>query len=175
MPFQNPLVLSLTALTVTLIIMVWRKLCPTPCPGIPYNQKSAGRITGDIPDPELKAQKRLWADVMGSEFLHKAAAPNIYKATLELLDLWQLKASTVYRVQPFSVHEDFQNAALDAIWVAVVGEEPGVTRHEIHTLRSQNAGYTNTDNGASLSEPPRGIFLMEEVAYIADTIASRRA
>ncbi|KAI1383030.1 cytochrome P450 [Hypoxylon trugodes] len=238
MPFQSPLVLSLTALVVTLIAIVWRKVYPTPYPGIPYKQKSAGRIAGDIPDmvpvtqatnefsdglfsvttrelgvpiaqflfpgirnplivledpreieditlrrnkefdkapmaidilapmfprgsisqyttPELKAQKRLWADVMGSEFLRKAAAPNIYKATLELLDLWRLKASLIDH--PFSVHEDFQNVALDAIWVAVVGEEPGVTRHEIHKLRSQNASHTNADNGANSSEPPREI------------------
>ncbi|KAI1412113.1 hypothetical protein F5Y13DRAFT_190470 [Hypoxylon sp. FL1857] len=108
---------------------------------------------------------------MGSEFLHKTAAPNIYKATLKLLDLWRLKPSTAYRDRPFSVHEDFQNAALDVIWVTVVGEEPGVTRHEIHKLRSQNAGHTNTNNGASLSEHLRGIFLKEEITYIADTIA----
>ncbi|RYP42971.1 hypothetical protein DL768_010149 [Monosporascus sp. mg162] len=117
--------------------------------------------------PELKAQKRLWADVMGADFLRKAAAANIYKATLELLELWRLKASTVYKDQPFSVHEDFQNAALDAIWVTVVGEEPGVTRYEIKRLQNQIAG-TNRD----LDEPlPRGSFLKEEVAYIGQAIA----
>ncbi|KAI0966617.1 cytochrome P450 [Xylaria arbuscula] len=116
--------------------------------------------------PKLKAQKRLWADVMSAEFLRKAAAPKIHKATIELLELWNLKASTVFKDQPFSVHEDFQNAALDAIWVAVVGEEPGVTRYEINKLQNQVLGNTQLDTAL-----PRGLFLKEEVAYIGDTIA----
>ncbi|KAI0413076.1 cytochrome P450 [Xylaria grammica] len=234
---------------VALVVTAWRKLYPTPYPGIPYNKDSARRITGDFPSlmpliqatnefsnsvfavstqrlgtpiaqvlfpairkpfivledpreiedivlrrnrefdkattaidgfapmfpqaslsqyatPKLKAQKRLWADVMSAKFLHKAAAPNIHKATLELLELWNLKASTVHKIQPFSAHEDFQNAALDAIWVAVVGEEPGVTRYEINKLRSQVAGSVGLE-----SPPPRGLFLKEEVTYINDTIA----
>ncbi|KAK8051779.1 Cytochrome P450 oxidoreductase [Apiospora rasikravindrae] len=240
---------SLVALA-ALIVVAWRRLCPTPYPGIPYNKESAGRIAGDIPDlvpviqktnefsesvftvttqklgtpiaqllfpgirnpliiledpreiedvvfrrnrefdkapmaldlfspmfcratlsqyttPELKAQKRLWADVMSAEFLHRVAAPRIYKATLELLDLWRLKATTAYKGQAFHVMEDFQNAALDAIWVAVVGEEPGMTRHEMKKLRNQLSG-DNTAGGNG--DPPRGAFLMEEVTYISDTI-----
>ncbi|KAI1658637.1 cytochrome P450 [Daldinia decipiens] len=230
-------------LLVVFILMAWRLgfgIYPKPYLGIPYNEESANRITGDIPSlvpviqainefsssifaittqklgkpiaqmlfpairkpliileypreiedivlrrnkefdkapmaidafapmfphaslsqfttPKLKAQKRLWADVMSAEFLRKAAAPNIHKATLELLDLWRLKA-TVYKDRPFSVHEDFQNAALDAIWVAMIGEEPDVTRHEIKKLQSQVAGNSDYKN-----EPlPRGTFLKEE-------------
>ncbi|KAI3323237.1 hypothetical protein HD806DRAFT_544585 [Xylariaceae sp. AK1471] len=89
---------------------------------------------------KLKAQKHLWADVRGTEFLCKAAAPNIYRVTLELLELWRIKSSTVYKNQPFSIHEDFWNAALDAIWVAVVDEEPNVTKYEIKKPQNQNAG-----------------------------------
>ncbi|KAI1857889.1 uncharacterized protein JN550_012964 [Neoarthrinium moseri] len=103
---------------------------------------------------------------MGVEFLRKAAAPNIYKATLELLDLWRLKA-TVYKNEAFSVHQDFQNAALDAIWVAMIGEEPGVTRYEIKKFHSEVAGNSDYKNEA----PPRGSFLKEELAYIGQTIA----
>ncbi|KAI1340860.1 cytochrome P450 [Xylariaceae sp. FL0016] len=117
--------------------------------------------------PQLRAQKRLWADVMSVEFLRKAATPNIHKATLELLELWRLKASTIYKEQPFTTHEDFKNAALDAIWVAIVGEEPGVTRYEIKKFQHQVDGRTD-----KLNEPtPRGAFLKEEVAYIGETIA----
>lgn len=32
--------------------------------------------------PELKAQKRLWADTMNVDFLRRTAAPNIHKVTL---------------------------------------------------------------------------------------------
>lgn len=223
---------------------------PKPYPGIPYNQESIGRITGDIPNlmpiieatnefsttlftvttqklgvpiaqllfpgirkpmiiiedpreiedimvrrnkefdkgtmavdmfgpmfpnatvaqyttPELKAQKRLWQDVMNTEFLRKAAAPNIHKAALELVDLWRLKAASVYRDQAFEVHDDLKDAALDAIWVAVVGEEPGLTRHTARNLQKQLAGDKLPDN-----EPaPRGAFLKEEVRYIGATIS----
>lgn len=246
MLFYGLLVFSFVAL-----FTAWRKLYPKPYPGIPYNEASANRIAGDIPDlvpviqaanefsnavftittrklgtpiaqllfpnlrkplivledpreiediflrrnkefdkastaidifspmfpraslsqfttPQLRAQKRLWADVMGLDFLRKAAAPNIYKATVELLELWRLKASTVYKDQPFKVHEDLKNAALDAIWVALIGEELGVTRYEIEKLqRELNGGGSNDPS----RPPPPGISLMEEVAYIADTSA----
>lgn len=235
---------------VALIFAARRKIYPRPYPGIPYNEQSAKRLTGDLPElipviqatneysssifaittqrlgkpiaqmlfpvlrkpliiledpreiedivlrrnqefdkapmaintikpmfanattsqyttPELRAQKRLWADVMRVEFLRKAAAPNIYKATLDLVELWRLKATSVYREQPFKVTVDFQNAALDAIWVAVVGEEPGVTRYEINKLQDQITG-----GGSQKSpSPPRGMFLKKEVDYIAEVIA----
>lgn len=246
MPFYLLLGLSFVAL----IAVAWRKLYPRPYPGIPYNEASANRVTGDIPDlvpvieasgefsnsvfsittqklgtpiaqllfpairmplivlddpreiedilvrrnkefdkapmaidilspmfphasisqyttPKLKAQKRLWADVMKSDFLRRAAAPNIHKATLELIELWKLKASTTYKDQPFSVLEDFQNATLDAIWVAVVGEDPGMMRFEIKKLQRQIAGDGDSQN----EPPPVGAFLREEVAYIGQTIS----
>lgn len=121
---------------------------------------------GQYTTPELKAQKRLWADVMGTDFLRKVAAPNIHKCTLELLELWRLKASTVYKDEAFDVHDDFKNATLDAVWNAVVGEEPGTTRHELKKLQNQLEG-----NKVSDEKPGIGSFLKEQVAYISDTIA----
>ncbi|KAI1080919.1 cytochrome P450 [Whalleya microplaca] len=115
--------------------------------------------------PELKAQKRLWADVMHVDFLRKAAAPNIRKATIELLELWRLKTSAIYKDQPFNVYEDFKNVTLDAIWVALVGEEPGLTRFELKKLQAQ---VTND----KVQEPaPQGAFVKAEVAYISEAIA----
>ncbi|GAB1313437.1 hypothetical protein MFIFM68171_03647 [Madurella fahalii] len=230
-------------------ILILRKLYPKPYLGIPYNEASAKRLTGDIPDlvavmketnefsdalftvttqklstpiaqflfpgirkplivledareiediivrrnkefdkapmaldifgpmfpraslaqfttPELKAQKRLWADVMSTDFLRKVAAPNIHKSTCELLDLWRLRSSTTSKDHAFNVHDDFKNAALDAIWVAVVGEEPGTMQYEIKKLQSQLAG-----NKAFDEDPPIGSFLKEQVTYISSTIA----
>jgi hypothetical protein len=115
---------------------------------------------------ELKAQKRLWADVMSTEFLRKVAAPTIHKSTCELLDLWRLKSSTAFKDQAFNVLDDFMNAALDAIWVVVVGEEPGTTRYEIKKLQGQLAGNANFNQ-----DRPIGSFLKEQVAYISNTIA----
>lgn len=115
--------------------------------------------------PELKAQKPLWADVMHTGFLRKAAAPNIHKVTLELLDLWRLKASTLHRDQPFDIQEDLRNATLDAIWFALIGEDAGVTRFELQKLQALT-------DGAKLpqGQQPRGSFVKEEVAYINNTI-----
>lgn len=238
---------------VALVFAARRRFYPKPYPGIPYNEQSANRLTGDLPElipvieatneysgsifaittqrlgkpiaqmlfpalrkplilledpreiedivlrrnqefdkapmavdtfrplfatattsqyttPELRAQKRLWADVMSAEFLRKAAAPNIYKATLDLVELWRLKASSVYKEQAFKVTGDFQNAALDAMWVALVGDEPGVTRYEINKLQDQIAGGGSEK---SLS-PPRSLFLKKEVDYIAE-VAARNA
>ncbi|KAH8893927.1 cytochrome P450 [Thozetella sp. PMI_491] len=113
--------------------------------------------------PKLRAQKRLWADVFRVEFIRRVAAPSIYKTTLELVALWRLKASDV----PFKVLSDFQNATLDAMWVALVGEEPGVTKYEIAKTRSLIAG----DGIHETLTPPRGLFLKKEVDYIADVIS----
>lgn len=114
--------------------------------------------------PKLREQKRIWADTMKMEFLRKTAAPNIRKSTLDLIELWRLKAS-VAPDQPFRTLEDFKYAALDAIWVAAVGEEPGVTSFEIKKLQSQISGNSQPQ------EQPLGAFIMKEMIYISETIA----
>ncbi|KAK8127807.1 hypothetical protein PG984_008915 [Apiospora sp. TS-2023a] len=121
--------------------------------------------------PKLREQKRLWVDVMGADFLHKAAAPNIHKVTLELLDLWRLKATTIYKGQPFDVRDDLQNATLDAIWVAIIGEEAGTTRHEIMKLRDQLLGGKAARTDSKDRDAPAAVFLKGEMEYIANTIA----
>ncbi|CAI6093039.1 unnamed protein product [Clonostachys chloroleuca] len=115
--------------------------------------------------PELKAQKRLWADVMAAEFLNKATAPRIRKATLGLVELWRLRVS-VSNDKPFAVHEDLQNTTLDGIWVSILGDEAGIIDYSIKKLRSEIDGSIPFD-----ATPPRGGFLREEVRYISDTIA----
>lgn len=124
---------------------------------------------GQYTTPELRAQKRLWQDVMNIDFLRKAAAPNIHKAALELVDLWRLKAESqsLYKDQAFEVHDDLKDTTLDAMWVAVVGEEPGLTSYNYRKLQKQLSGGQGPDN-----EPaPRGAFLREEVRYIGATIS----
>ncbi|KAK1752700.1 cytochrome P450 3A24 [Echria macrotheca] len=232
-----------------LLFLLIRRLYPKPLPGIPYNEASAHRLMGDIPDwfplikqthefsdsmlnittrklgtpiaqllfpnirkplvvvddareiedilvrrgkefdkaptalglfgpmfpratlsqyttPALKAQKRLWADVMSPDFLKRVAAPNIHKATCELLDLWRLKAEGPGTAL-LNVIDDFRNAALDAIWVAVVGEEPGTMRYEIQKLRHQLSGSDRPFD----QKPPVGEFLKEQVHYIGEAVA----
>jgi hypothetical protein len=234
--------------SVILAITVSRVAYPRPYPGIPYNIKSASRITGDIPDlvpvisstnefsnsifaittqklgspiaqflfpgmqkpliiledpreiediflrrnkefdkapmtinifqpmfpkgslaqyttPELRAQKRLWADVMTAGFLHRATAPRIHKAALELVELWRLKATTTCTNKPFTVLDDILNTTLDAIWSSVLGDEAGTIDYSIKKLQSELNGKPQDFN------PPRGTFIREEVDYISNTIS----
>lgn len=115
--------------------------------------------------PELKSQKRLWADVMHADFLRRVVAPRIHDTALELLDLWKLKAGSLYSDQPFNVLDDFKNAALDAIWAAMVGQSPGTTRIEIEKLQAQADGYEVR------RQAPRGAFVKEEMTYINEAIS----
>jgi len=87
-----------------------------------------------VTTPALKAQKRLWSDVMHPDFLRRVVAPNLQTAAMELVELWNLKAERAAG-EPFDVSDDFQSTALDAIWVAILGSRIGVLRHEIDKLR----------------------------------------
>lgn len=117
--------------------------------------------------PELRAQKRQWVDAVNTEFLRAAVAPNVYKATLELVKLWRLRASQ--QAQPLYVLDDLKDSALDAIWVSAVGEEPGMVKFEIEKLQCQSAGGTSADQRHQAE--PLGAFIKREVTYIADTIS----
>ncbi|CAG9982756.1 unnamed protein product [Clonostachys byssicola] len=115
--------------------------------------------------PELRAQKRLWADVMTAGFLHRATAPRIHKAALELVELWRLKAITTCADKPFAVLDDILNATLDAIWSSVLGDEAGTIDYSIKKLQSE------LDSKPRDLTPPRGTFIREEVDYISNTIS----
>ncbi|KAK0724423.1 cytochrome P450 [Lasiosphaeris hirsuta] len=94
--------------------------------------------------PALKAQKRLWSDVMHPDFLRRVVAPNLQTAARELVELWTLKAERAGAGQSFDVSEDFQSTALDAIWVAVLGSKIGVLRLEMARLRGQEMDGSET-------------------------------
>ncbi|KAG5939054.1 hypothetical protein E4U60_001030 [Claviceps pazoutovae] len=56
--------------------------------------------------PEWRAQRQLWNDSMGQDFLHRIAAPKTCKVALQLLELFQLNTS-IGNGRPFSVDTDF--------------------------------------------------------------------
>ena len=84
----------------------------------------------------FKQQRRLWVDCMSPAFLRQVVAPDVYKSALELVELWRLKASLADR-RPFTAQEDFELAAFEAIWVAILGSELGGLRSEIQALRAE--------------------------------------
>lgn len=65
--------------------------------------------------PEWKAHRRLLQDLMNPKFLHEVAAPNIYKSSTRLLELWKKKAR-ITDGKPFRAEMDIFYAALDAVF-----------------------------------------------------------
>lgn len=218
-----PLLYIITAVA-ALAYSIYRRLFPKPYPGIPYNQESALRISGDTPGmveafkthgefsvyrksltqklhsplvqmfltplappvlylddpreiedillrrnkefdrspfasrvigtimphstivkkttPQWKAQRRPWTDVMAPEFLKRVVAPSLYDAGLELVQLWKLKAAKANGAEVNVLH-DFDAAALDAIWVAILGETLGGLQEQIASINGRNRERDN--------------------------------
>lgn len=65
--------------------------------------------------PEWKAHRRLLQDLMSPKFLHEVAAPNIYKSSTRLLELWKAKAR-IAGGRPYQAEMDIFYAALDAVF-----------------------------------------------------------
>lgn len=241
-------------LAIVVITTVWirRHIYPKPYAGIPYNEASAKRMTGDLPDlfpvvkaknefseslftittqklgtpiaqvlfprirepliiledpreiedimvrrnkefdkapmavelmvpffpngtvaqyttPELKVQKRLWADVMNINFLKSTVAPNMYHSALELIELWALKAAVAEAGKPLRVDDDFKKAALDSIWVALSAEQAGLIQYEINQFEAK-APETGHVEPAPV---PIGFSLKDEITYISERIAKK--
>ena len=72
--------------------------------------------------PEWRAQRRLWTDIMSTDFLQRVSGPKMYRSAQDLVDLFRSKA-TLAEGRPFSAAEDFQLATLDAIWGGVLGSD----------------------------------------------------
>ncbi|ELR06955.1 hypothetical protein GMDG_08189 [Pseudogymnoascus destructans 20631-21] len=67
-------------------------------------------------------QHRKWIQgVMGMGFLHQTAAPHIYAAGLDLLQLWEQK-SRLTKGHPFAA-DDLYGTAMDAVWAIVFGAD----------------------------------------------------
>ncbi|KAF7536299.1 hypothetical protein G7054_g4635 [Neopestalotiopsis clavispora] len=80
--------------------------------------------------PHHKSQRKPWTDVMAPDFLRRIVAPSLYEAGLELIELWKTKSALADGAEIDILH-DFDTAALDAIWVAVLGEKLGGLRDQI--------------------------------------------
>ncbi|KAK3682065.1 cytochrome P450 [Podospora appendiculata] len=104
--------------------------------------------------PALRAQKRLWGDVMGFEFLRRVVAPNVHAAAGELVELWRARVGEDDGGRPFEVKKDFESAALDAIWVAILGSKLGVLRRKIEkeaTARRAQEGKGPEEEDSAIS------------------------
>lgn len=84
--------------------------------------------------PEFKAKRKLWQDVMAPEFLRNVVAPGLHRAGVELIQLWEAKTSRA-NGNEFDIRGDFDAAALDAIWAAILGEPLGGLQEKIQDVR----------------------------------------
>ncbi|KAG5974342.1 hypothetical protein E4U55_008231 [Claviceps digitariae] len=102
--------------------------------------------------PKWRAQRRLWKDTMGHDFLRHIAAPQTYKVALQLVELFRLK-TTMANSRPFSVRTDFNLCGLDVIWAAFLGSELHGIRDEICAMRKNQHHDAFTHQPASVDSP----------------------
>lgn len=97
--------------------------------------------------PELKAQKKLWADSITSDFLSKVVAPHACRTADRLVGIWRLKAA---RGGSFETRHDFLDATTDLMWAIVLGSDLGVQSDKLSSMakdwRTFGAGGT-ADSG----------------------------
>jgi hypothetical protein len=95
-----------------------------------------------------KAQRRPWMDVMSPDFLKRVVAPRLHAAGQELVELWKAKAASAHGSEVDIAH-DFDTAALDAIWAAILGENLGGLRDLTNTVKG-NHHSSEKNNGKEL-------------------------
>ncbi|KAG6115693.1 hypothetical protein E4U13_002567 [Claviceps humidiphila] len=108
--------------------------------------------------PEWRAQRRLWKDSMGQDFLHRIAAPKTYKVALQLMEPFQLKTS-IGNGRPFSVDTDFNLFVLDAVWAgfsAPICMGPAALPPTVKGELFRAIEYLNSTMNVSVTSPLSG-------------------
>ncbi|KAH8646268.1 cytochrome P450 [Xylariales sp. PMI_506] len=128
-------------------------------------------ITMRSADPRFKGNKELVRDLMSPSFLNSTSAPEIYKKTQTLIELWSLKAKLAGD-RPFDASLDMFNAAIDMITAAAFAFNDSLsgTRHELDYLNSlENLQFSvGPDGSVQFPRPP----LPRDIASILDVIAA---
>ena len=83
----------------------------------------------------FRHQRRLLANTMSPAFLHQVAAPSIYNAALDLIELWRLKIKLAGS-HPFLAISDIHHVTWDAIWATTFGTRSGMTKSQVAFLSS---------------------------------------
>lgn len=108
---------------------------------------------------DWRDQRRLLADLMTPAFLHTVAAPHIYSAVHNIIELWEAK-SRIGEGRPFAIDLDVDYLALDAVLAFTYGDAysnralvdqlnalNALTDSQIRKLRLK--GRTNSRNGGN--------------------------
>lgn len=115
--------------------------------------------------PALRAQKRLWSDVMGAGFLRRVVAPRLRDAAADLVEFWRLKAAAGAG-EPFWVYEDFECAALDAIWAAVIGTHLGLVHEEMRRIQPGHETSAPEFDSDAAKVATSGRIIRDGIGYI---------
>jgi hypothetical protein len=99
-------------------------------------------------------------------------APRIWSAARELVELWVRRSSLAAAQNggqpgPLDVSHDFDAAALDAIWSAILGDELGGTRAKIDAL--DHKGGVGEEEALRISKG-RGFAMKTLLQYLDETI-----
>ncbi|KAK7981987.1 cytochrome P450 oxidoreductase [Apiospora saccharicola] len=102
-----------------------------------------------------RAQRKPWLGAMAPDFLRRVVGPSLHEVALELVELWRAKAAAASLASDktdggiVDIPNDFDTAALDAIWVAILGEKLNVLKDQINAICSTEESTTN----ASAAKP----------------------
>lgn len=107
---------------------------------------------------------------MSPNFLRTVVATNVHRTALELIELWRLKAKLASGY-PFEALDDFELAAFDTIWVAILGAKLNGTRAEIEQLESVSSVPLpdHDDDPVHLPTAPRST-MFTAIVYINGTM-----
>jgi hypothetical protein len=109
---------------------------------------------------------------MAPDFLWRVVAPTLHRAGCELVELWQAKTACAAAADGalVNIHHDFDAAALDAIWVAILGENLGGLRDRIDAAKGDNDNQqdkeTETGDGYCENQAARGIGMQNTMNYM---------
>ncbi|KAI9150468.1 Cytochrome P471 monooxygenase [Paramyrothecium foliicola] len=100
--------------------------------------------------PEWKLHRRLVQDTMSPAFLHKMAAPTIYADSLNLIELWNMKARLADG-RPFSATDDLFHATFDAVLGFTFGHQfpHSATKPQIQHLKTTTIEQSKRSLGSS--------------------------
>ncbi|KAI0857699.1 putative cytochrome P450 oxidoreductase [Xylaria cubensis] len=107
------------------------------------------KVTG----PAFKNQRRLWEGLMSISFMRRVAAPEMYRVTLELIELLRVRAA-IADGRPIYFFEDLDLAAFDAIWKIVFGVDLNGVSHERQGIASITKSIKQPLSKDSVAEMP---------------------
>lgn len=98
-------------------------------------------------DDQFRRNRALINHLMAPTFVRDVSAPEMYKATEEMIRVWEVKCDKAGG-RPFSAHHDLTYLALDAILASMFGiaEEDNITLQRLREVQKWTPGIESTEN-----------------------------